>query len=108
MSKARTATVFEYQQYTFAVLILSFFTTAIFYAYLLDITVRNVVYVENNKKQMIELRARLSFLESEYLSESATLTIDKAKELGFVDAGNPIFVNKGGTPPQLSLNAVSR
>lgn len=62
------------------------------YGYFLNKTINAVVFVSDNQKTMSEVRSHLSSLESEYLTIKDSLTMEKAKTLGFVEAPVPTYV----------------
>ncbi|MEK7567813.1 MAG: hypothetical protein AAB513_02745 [Patescibacteria group bacterium] len=73
------------------------------YAYLLNKTIADVVYVEVEQKKQVELHSKLSVLENQYLTEMSNLTKEKAYDMGFVDDAKPVYVSLKNFPEALSL-----
>lgn len=83
------------------------FLTLISYAYLLNLTIKDVVFLDENEQQMTELRPTLSTLENEYLAKGKALTLERAYAMGFIDASTPIYLSRGTLSAELSLNNLS-
>ena len=88
----------------FALLTLIF----ICYATLLNKTIADVVFVEENQSNLVEMRSSLSQLEKEFLLKSADISMENAKNLGFVDENNPIFIKASSLRAEVSLGTTPR
>ncbi len=102
-AKVTTANMFQVQAfYTLAVLLS---ITMVLYGYFLNKTINAVVFVSDNQKHMSDVRSELSTLESEYLTTKDTLTMEKAKTLGFIEAPVPTYVKASLSSMALTLNS---
>jgi len=108
MKRVKTLALYEFQRRLFFILSTFLFLTLISYAYLLNLTIKDIVFVDENQKEMANLRSTLSTLENEYLSKGKNLTLEKAYDLGFIDAATPTYLSRATLSTELSLNTVSQ
>ena len=64
------------------------------YAYLLNKTVINGVYVERTGKELFLLNMAVLELESEYFKAKNGINLSLAKDLGFNDAGTKLYISR--------------
>lgn len=72
------------------------------YGYFVATTIFNMVQYRAASAETSRITAELGDLEAQYLALGNTLTLDRAHELGFVDAPHPAFVALGA-PHRLTL-----
>ncbi|MDO8492740.1 MAG: hypothetical protein Q7S34_03820 [bacterium] len=108
MKRTRTISLYEYQQKLFFALAGILVVTAMMYAYFLNKTIHDIVFVDENQKQMAEMRSGLSTLENEYLAKDKEMNLEKAHELGFINAGSSSYLSRGTLGSALSLNNASQ
>ena len=87
--------------WVFSVLLLM---ASIFYAYLVNQTVLNVVVKENFDEQILSLNSKVGELESKYISVKNQINLDYAHSVGFVEAKNLKFASRKLSTQSLSLN----
>ncbi len=89
--------------YSFYILSAALCAMFVSYAYLLNKTIADVVYVEIGQKKQLELSSKLAILENVYLRESSSLTLEKAYSRGFVNDNKPHYLSLKSFPQALSL-----
>ena len=102
MTRASTA-IYDTRQKIFWSLFALLTVTFITYAFLLNKTIADAIYVEENQKEVIAKRSALSDLEREYLKKSAAITIENAHNLGFVDDNNASYIKTNTLSAEVSL-----
>jgi TolA-binding protein len=65
----------------------------VLYAYLVNVTVHNVVRWQGLQTQISSLNMKLSQLEFQYISMKNDVTLDKAHALGFRDVSEPAYLS---------------
>lgn len=89
---------------TLAVLIVLFGT----YATLLNLTIANIVSVEESSKIFEREKVQLSLLEEQYLKESQKLTVENAYSMGLVADKDPNYIKVTLINGAVTLNTDSR
>lgn len=77
---------------------------SLFYAYLVNKTVLNIVEREKSQQELVALHSRLGELEAEHIALKNKISPEFAATLGFKEVSNPQFITFGGTGSGLSLN----
>ncbi len=73
------------------------------YFYAINAIARNTALRENMQAHLSDAGSRIGALEFSYVALKNAVTYDKARELGFKEAANPVFVTR--TPDStLTLN----
>ncbi len=77
------------------------------YTYFVNTTIHNTVVFDRGQKEIINTRAEVARLESEYLQLSNTITLDFAYAQGFTDAlKNQNYISGQTVARTLSFNAL--
>lgn len=82
-------------------------TLACVYGYFIQMTIIRVVAREKAGSALSALRSETANLENEYFALDTGVTIDRARALGFVEAQNVAYVERGVTSG-LSFNQNAR
>jgi len=75
----------------------------IFYVYLINQTILNIVARENIESDIVVLNSEISEMEFEYISQKNAVTLGYAYSLGFEDADNIKFASRRLAGQGLSL-----
>lgn len=94
---------FEYRQKAFFVLAVLCGILTASYLYLLNLTIRDVVAVEDTQRAAAVLHSEVSDLESKYLSARSKVSLDTALALGFKDASSVDFLARSADHTRLTL-----
>ncbi len=78
--------------------------TFVFYVYLVNATIMNIVARENAASQISELSSSVGTLEYKYMTLKNSVTIDLAHTKGFTDASPTSFLARKDLAPALSYN----
>lgn len=73
------------------------------YAFLLNATIANVVFVEENKNSLSASRSNIASLEEQYLMAMNTVTLESAHNIGLIDDANPSYVKAPTLRAELTL-----
>lgn len=87
---------------TFALMVVLFST----YATLLNMTIANVVFVEESGKNIEKVSSEVAHLEEMYLNESKVITIEKALALGLIEDKAPSYIKVSKIKGEVSLGGV--
>jgi hypothetical protein len=101
--KAQQMKIMMVQQTIVRALIAACIATVVVYAALLASTMFYATETTSFNRQIADATGSLSELEFEYINLKQSVTIAKAKELGFEEVKNPIFV-RADTSVAVSLN----
>lgn len=74
-----------------------------YYAYLLNKTIINGIYIEKAGKELFRLNVSVLELESQYFKAKNSVTLSLAKDLGFSDAGSQLYISRKANGHALSL-----
>ncbi len=93
------------QKNVFYTLAFSIILIFIIYSYLVGSIIFS--FVENEKVEIKtrDLRSQVGVLEVEYLDLSRKITLEFARQLGFEEATNQVFISRKGRDKTLSLRA---
>jgi len=87
--------------------VLSFIAIFVFclisYGYLVRGAIVNIVARQNMETELSFLNSKVADLESLYIKAKNNVTLERAKDLGFVAVSGQIFVTKNVNNPGLSL-----
>jgi hypothetical protein len=75
----------------------------VLYAYFLNQTIINSIYVEKSEKQLSDLNVTVGELEAEYFKAKNNVTLYLAKDLGFADAGPQLYISRKKEAQTLSF-----
>ena len=64
----------------------------------------NVVSEQNMQKEIVDLNTKVLALESDYVKAKNEITIEKAKNLGFIATNGQKFVSKTPGPVGVAVN----
>lgn len=81
-----TATERSYQKPIFYTLLMVLAATVGAYLYFLNLTIVNVVAIEDGEKTIGMLNSRIGELEARYIVEKASISMELAHSLGFTDS----------------------
>lgn len=73
------------------------------YVYLLASTTVNVTMRKTLQNDSRELQSKIADLEAEYMVTRSALTLEKAKEYGFIEPDKQVFVYRHKTSDNLAL-----
>jgi hypothetical protein len=73
------------------------------YGFLLNATIADVVFVEENKGALSASRSSIASLEEQYLMAMNTVTLDSAHSIGLIDDANPSYVKVSALHTELTL-----
>jgi hypothetical protein len=77
----------------FRILITAFIFCAVFYIYLINVTIRNVVTRENLENKISELSLTIGNKEFQYISLRNGITLSMAHSLGFRDIKEKTYIS---------------
>ncbi len=89
--KIRTEAI---QKRIFFILATCLLFSAVFYTHFLNQTVINVVEREKKESEITNLFSEIGTLEFQYIQSKNDLSLEYAKELGFVESPTIIFVSR--------------
>lgn len=67
---------------------------AVFYAYSVNLAVRNVVAREQAENKISSLQTAVSELELKYIGNENQMTLEKARSLGLTEPSQKIYISK--------------
>lgn len=94
----------HFKKKLFWILVVSLFFSVIFYAYLVNQTVLNIVERENIQDEITTLNSRISELEFKYIALKNNINLEYAHSLGFINAKNVKFASRKLSGDGLSIN----
>lgn len=100
--KHKTQTIVMHRATNY-VLVASILAVAIAYVYFANMAVRTLASLEKTKEQMQSLSVEVSEMESKRLAIENNISSIAAKQLGFVEVENPIFIMKNSKKTTLSF-----
>ncbi len=77
------------------------------YVYAVNATAHHVAMRAELEREAVELHTELAELEFQYIKLKNEVTIDVARELGFTEVQNPLYIARENTA-SLSFNSESR
>lgn len=77
------------------------------YIYAINTTTRNIALRQNLEKQITDISTNLNSLEFTYIDLKNDVTIELAREYGFKEVKNPLYVSRASRV-SLSYNTASR
>ncbi len=80
----------------------------VLYAYFLNQTIINGIYIERTEKQLSDLNVTVGELETEYFKVKNNITLSLAKDLGFADAGSQLYISRKKETQTLSFKNESQ
>lgn len=89
--KIRTETI---QRRIFFILVVCILLNVAFYTHFLNQTVINVVEREKKESEITGLFSEIGTLEFQYIQSKNDLSLEYAKELGFVESPTILFVSR--------------
>lgn len=88
---------------TFALTVVLFST----YALLLNMTIANIVFVEESGKTTEKAASEVALLEEKYLEGSKVISIEKALALGLIEDKSPSYIKVSQMKGEVSLGVVT-
>lgn len=83
---------------TFYILAIILVVLSALYMFLMNRTVMNVVERENIERQIADKSSSLAEIEFSYISSKNTVTLEKAHEIGFIDAVPSTYIARKDSP----------
>lgn len=77
------------------------------YVYAVNSTARNVALRSELERQVVNLNTELAGLEFQYIKLKNEVTLEIAKELGYQEVRQPLYISRGSAP-SLSFNTENR
>ncbi len=87
------ATTRSYQKTLFFILATALICMVASYLYFLNVTIVNVVAIEDGEKAIAMLNSRIGELESRYITQKASVSLELAYSLGFTDSGSASYLS---------------
>jgi len=80
------------------------FLSLFIYFYAINATARNVALRGNLERETQELSSEIAKLEFEYIELRGKVTLEKARELGFAEVKEPLYITTRKSGESLSFN----
>lgn len=98
----------DYKAKVIGIFFIALVALSFMYAYFINETVMSVASRNQVESDNSVLATEVAELESKFISGESAITVEYARELGFVEAPSVIYIARAGSASSLSFNNAER